>query len=42
MATATVQARLGGDVWNAIAPIELKLTREGGEWKIAAFGGPGG
>ena len=42
VATATVQARLGGDVGNAIAPIELKLTREGGEWKIAAFGGPGG
>jgi ketosteroid isomerase-like protein len=41
-ATATVQARLGGDVANAIAPIELQLTREGGEWKISALGGPGG
>jgi ketosteroid isomerase-like protein len=41
-ATATVQARLGGDVANAIAPIELKLTREGGEWRISGLGGPGG
>jgi ketosteroid isomerase-like protein len=40
-ATATVQARLGGDVANAIAPIELKLTREGGEWRISGLGGPG-
>jgi ketosteroid isomerase-like protein len=40
-ATATVQARLGGDVANAIAPIELALTRQGGEWKISGLGGPG-
>ena len=40
-ATATVQARLGGDVANAIAPIELELTREGGEWRISGLGGPG-
>jgi ketosteroid isomerase-like protein len=42
VATATVQARLGGDVANAIAPIELKLTRENGEWRISGLGGPGG
>jgi ketosteroid isomerase-like protein len=41
-ATATIQARLGGDVANAIAPIELKLTREGDEWRISGLGGPGG
>jgi ketosteroid isomerase-like protein len=41
-AIATVQARLGGDVANAIAPIELKLTREDGEWRISGLGGPGG
>jgi ketosteroid isomerase-like protein len=41
-ATATVQARLGGDVANAIAPIELELTREGDTWKISGLGGPGG
>jgi ketosteroid isomerase-like protein len=40
-AIATVQARLGGDVANAIAPIELKLTREDGEWRISGLGGPG-
>jgi ketosteroid isomerase-like protein len=40
-ATATVQARLGGDVANAIAPIELLLTRENGEWRISGLGGPG-
>jgi ketosteroid isomerase-like protein len=40
-ATATVQARLGGDVANAIAPIELELTRQDGEWKISGLGGPG-
>jgi len=41
-ATATIQARAGGEVPNAIAPIELKLTRENGEWKISGLGGPGG
>jgi ketosteroid isomerase-like protein len=41
-ATATVQARVGGDIANAIAPIELKLTREDGEWKVSGLGGPGG
>src|SRR3954447_8530904 len=40
-ATATIQARLGGDVANAIAPIEVTLTREGDEWRISGFGGPG-
>src|SRR3954451_16130005 len=41
-ATATVQARLGGNISNAIAPIELKLTKENGEWRISGLGGPGG
>jgi ketosteroid isomerase-like protein len=41
-ATATVQARLGGSVANAIAPIELKLSREDGDWRISGLGGPGG
>jgi ketosteroid isomerase-like protein len=41
-ATATVKARVGGSVANAIAPIELKLTREDGEWRISGLGGPGG
>ncbi|MGA9371644.1 MAG: nuclear transport factor 2 family protein [Solirubrobacterales bacterium] len=41
VATATVQARLGGNVANAIAPIELKLTKENGEWRISGLGGPG-
>lgn len=40
-ATATIQARLGGSIANAIAPIELELTRENGQWKISRFGGPG-
>jgi ketosteroid isomerase-like protein len=40
-ATATVQARLGGDVANAIAPIELLMTRQDGEWRISGLGGPG-
>ena len=40
-ATATIQARLGGSIANAIAPIELELTRENGEWKISGLGGPG-
>ena len=39
-ATATIQARVG-EVANAIAPIELKLTRENGEWRISGLGGPG-
>jgi ketosteroid isomerase-like protein len=41
-ATATIQARVGGNIANAIAPIELKLTREDGEWKVSGLGGPGG
>jgi hypothetical protein len=41
-ATATVQARVGGSVANAIAPIEVKLTREDGQWRISGLGGPGG
>jgi ketosteroid isomerase-like protein len=40
-ATATIQARLGGDVANAIAPIQLLLTKENGEWRISGLGGPG-
>jgi ketosteroid isomerase-like protein len=40
-ATATVQARVG-EVANAIAPIELQLTRQDGEWRISGLGGPGG
>jgi ketosteroid isomerase-like protein len=39
-ATATIQARVG-EVANAIAPIELKLTRENGDWRISGLGGPG-
>jgi ketosteroid isomerase-like protein len=39
-ATATIQARVG-EVANAIAPIELTLTREDGEWRISGLGGPG-
>ena len=41
-ATATIQARVGGSVANAIAPIRLTMTRESGEWKISGLGGPGG
>jgi hypothetical protein len=41
-ATATIQARVGGSVANAIAPIPLELTRENGEWRISGLGGPGG
>ncbi len=41
-ATATIQARIGGNIANAIAPIELQLTRQGGEWKVSGLGGPGG
>jgi ketosteroid isomerase-like protein len=40
-ATATIQARVG-EVANAIAPIELQLTRENGQWRISGLGGPGG
>ena len=40
-ATATIQARLGGSIANAIAPIELELTRENGQWKISGLGGSG-
>ncbi len=40
-ATATIQANVG-EVANAIAPIELQLTRENGEWKVSGLGGPGG
>jgi ketosteroid isomerase-like protein len=40
-ATAAIQARLGGSIANAIAPIELELTRENGQWKISRLGGPG-
>jgi hypothetical protein len=39
-ATATIQARLGGSIANAIAPIELELSRENGQWKISGLGGP--
>jgi ketosteroid isomerase-like protein len=39
-ATATIQARVG-EVANAIAPIELQLTREDGEWRVSGLGGPG-
>jgi ketosteroid isomerase-like protein len=42
VATATIQARVGGSVANAIAPIQLKLTREDGDWRISGLGGPGG
>ena len=40
-ATATIQARVGGNIANAIAPIELQLTRQSGEWKVSGLGGPG-
>jgi len=40
-ATATIQARVGGNIANAIAPIELQLTRQGVEWKVSGLGGPG-
>jgi ketosteroid isomerase-like protein len=40
-ATATIQARVGGNVANAIAPIELQLTKQNGEWKVSGLGGPG-
>jgi hypothetical protein len=41
-ATATIQARAGGVVANAITPIELELIRQNGEWRIAGLGGAGG
>jgi len=41
-ATATIQARVGGNIANAIAPIEVQLTREGDQWKVSSLGGPGG
>jgi ketosteroid isomerase-like protein len=41
-ATATIQARVGGNIANAIAPIELQLTKEGDQWKVSGLGGPGG
>jgi D-arabinose 1-dehydrogenase-like Zn-dependent alcohol dehydrogenase len=40
-ATATIQAKVGGSIANAIAPIELQLTRDNGEWKVSGLGGPG-
>jgi ketosteroid isomerase-like protein len=36
-ATATIQARLGGDVANAIAPIQITLTKQNGEWRISGL-----
>ena len=41
-AKATIQARANGQIANAIAPIEITLTREEGDWKISSLGGPGG
>ena len=40
-ATATIQARLGGSIASAIAPIKLELTRENGQWNISRVGRPG-
>jgi hypothetical protein len=40
-ATATIQARVGGNIANAIAPIELQLTHQSGQWKVSGLGGPG-
>jgi ketosteroid isomerase-like protein len=40
-ATATIQARVGGNIANAIAPIELQLAKENGEWRVSGIGGPG-
>ena len=40
-ATATIQARVGGNIANAIAPIELQLTHQSGRWKVSGLGGPG-
>jgi ketosteroid isomerase-like protein len=39
-ATATIQARVGGNIANAIAPIELQLAKENGEWRVSGIGGP--
>jgi ketosteroid isomerase-like protein len=41
-ATATIQARVGGNIANAIAPIQLQLSKENGAWKVSGLGGPGG
>ena len=40
-ATATIQARVGGNIANAIAPIELQLAKENGEWRVSGIGGTG-
>jgi hypothetical protein len=40
-ATATIQARVGGSIANAIAPIQLQLARENGEWRVSGLGGAG-
>lgn len=40
-ATATIQARVGGNIANAIAPIELQLAKENGQWRVSGIGGPG-
>jgi ketosteroid isomerase-like protein len=40
-ATATIQARVGGNVANAIAPIQLQLSKESGEWRVSGIGGQG-
>jgi hypothetical protein len=37
-ATATIQARVGGNVANAIAPIQLELSKESGEWRVSGIG----
>jgi ketosteroid isomerase-like protein len=37
-ATATIQARVGGNIANAIAPIEITLTKQSGEWRISGLG----
>jgi hypothetical protein len=41
-AKATIQARANGQIANAIAPIEITLTRDDGDWRISSLGGPGG
>jgi hypothetical protein len=38
-ATATIQAKVGGDIANAIAPIQVELTRQDGEWQISGLDG---
>jgi ABC-type uncharacterized transport system auxiliary subunit len=37
-ARATIQAKVGGNIANAIAPIELTLTKQRGEWRISGLG----